>query len=204
MTDARVVRTRAALHRAATRLASERAVSAITVSDLAAEAGINRATFYKHYISPNEALAAPLREDLAAVREDDRQEGASLAAVLDALLVATLDHVSRFSDVYETAASQPLDGVVSSVLTEHFTASVARFMESRDDLPADIVAVAPPLAAQYVGAGVAGALESWLASGSHDRAGVSAAISACLPAWAFTELPAQNAASPVSSRPMTS
>lgn len=186
MTDARVVRTRAALHRAATRLASERAVSAITVSDLAAEAGINRATFYKHYISPNEALAAPLREDLSLVRDRDPQEGTSLAAVIEALLTETLDHISRFTDVYTTAVEQPLDGVVSNVLSEHFTAVITRFAESRDGIPA-AADTDPALTARFIGSGVAGAIEAWLRAGSSDRQSLLRVISTCLPGWADEE-----------------
>ena len=186
MTDARVVRTRAALHRAATRLASERAVSAITVSDLAAEAGINRATFYKHYMSPNEALAAPLRDDLAVVRARDVSGAASLATVIETLLGDTFDHIARFTDVYATAVEQPLDGVVSNVLSEHFTDAVTRFMESHDGA---VVAFEsdPALTARFIGSGVAGTVEAWLRSGSSDRPSLLRAISSCLPGWAHEE-----------------
>jgi AcrR family transcriptional regulator len=64
MTDARIVRTRAALNRAIIDLATEKAVPSITVSELAAEAGINRVTFYKHFTTPAEALGAALSLDL--------------------------------------------------------------------------------------------------------------------------------------------
>ncbi|QIM19135.1 hypothetical protein G7066_12175 [Leucobacter coleopterorum] len=52
MTDARIVRTRAALHSSITDLAAHKPVPTITVSELAIRAGINRVTFYKHYASP--------------------------------------------------------------------------------------------------------------------------------------------------------
>lgn len=55
--DRRVVRTRAAIDRAFRKLLARMPYNKITVSAVAREAGINRKTFYLHYLSIDELLA---------------------------------------------------------------------------------------------------------------------------------------------------
>jgi AcrR family transcriptional regulator len=64
--DARIVRTKAALHDALLALLEEKPFDAITVRDLSARAGIGYATFFRHYASK-----AALLDDVAA---DDIRE----------------------------------------------------------------------------------------------------------------------------------
>ena len=64
--DARIVRTKAALHQALLALLEEKPFDAITVRDLSARAGIGYATFFRHYPSK-----AALLDDVAA---DDIRE----------------------------------------------------------------------------------------------------------------------------------
>ena len=56
--DARVVRTRATLHRALLTLAERMPFAAITVTAIAQEAGIGYATFFRHYRDKQALLAA--------------------------------------------------------------------------------------------------------------------------------------------------
>ncbi len=51
-TDMRVRLTKRLLKEALFRMIAEKPISKITITDLCAEAGVNRATFYKHYDSP--------------------------------------------------------------------------------------------------------------------------------------------------------
>ena len=59
--DARIVRTKAALHEALLALLEEKPFDAITVRDISARAGIGYATFFRHYPSK-----AALLDDVAA------------------------------------------------------------------------------------------------------------------------------------------
>lgn len=56
--DARVVRTRAALHRALLTLAERMSFADITVTAIAGEAGVGYATFFRHYPDKQSLLAA--------------------------------------------------------------------------------------------------------------------------------------------------
>src|ERR1700730_14844555 len=74
-TDPRIARTDQALAHASVELASERAVSQITVAELADRAGVTRATFYNRYTSPLELLIQVLFGDLERAHrlEETRQ-----------------------------------------------------------------------------------------------------------------------------------
>jgi AcrR family transcriptional regulator len=61
-TDPRVRRTHELLQEALIELAAERGFDAITVGDIARRAGVNRATFYRHYQDKYD-LAVVLREE---------------------------------------------------------------------------------------------------------------------------------------------
>ena len=67
--DKRTARTAAALRTAILALAAEQDVTRLTVSAVAARAGINRVTFYDHASSPSELLARVLGAELDAIRD---------------------------------------------------------------------------------------------------------------------------------------
>ncbi len=82
MVDARIVHTTAALREAILRLAADRPVSSITVADVTRAAGINRATFYSHAVSPGSLLADALTPELDRIREDDVEARRTASAVV--------------------------------------------------------------------------------------------------------------------------
>jgi AcrR family transcriptional regulator len=63
VSDARVLRTHAALRRAMTELAAEKPLEAITVRAIAARAGVGYATFFRHY-ADKEGLLADVAQGL--------------------------------------------------------------------------------------------------------------------------------------------
>ena len=65
VSDARIVRTRAALREAMTELAAELPLDAITVRAIAARAGVGYATFFRHY-TDKDALLADVADRLTA------------------------------------------------------------------------------------------------------------------------------------------
>lgn len=191
MTDARIVRTRASLRAAILNLASQKPVTEITVSELAAAADINRVTFYKHYVSPAEALGEALQSELDVTRETVlSRQAAGECNSPDALICGIdliLEHVARHRRLYELSVSAKDDGAVPWALREHFSATIKMFLEHRaGDLKCngqfdmDIVA-------GFYGAGLVGAVYTWLQSGKTDTAPLIDAVTRILPEWWFPQ-----------------
>jgi AcrR family transcriptional regulator len=90
--DARARRTRESLGAAVIRLARERPLHSLSVTDLTGAAGISRPTFYLHYASPDELFADLLRSRITAavgpgstvqdIEELDRRGPEALTALL--------------------------------------------------------------------------------------------------------------------------
>lgn len=85
--DPRTGRTRDAILAAFRALALERRYDAIRVTDLIAEAGIGRATFYEHFRGKDDVLLAAMEPILQPMAR------AALGRPVEAHLRATLDHV---------------------------------------------------------------------------------------------------------------
>ena len=68
MTDARARKSRSAIAEALVRLLESKPFSQITVSELAAEAGVSRSTFYAHYENTHQVFADAVRDFLTMVR----------------------------------------------------------------------------------------------------------------------------------------
>ena len=66
-TDARMVRTRAALRRALLALLERKQFDQITVRDIAAEAGVGYATFFRHHTSKSELLKDVAEEQIGSL-----------------------------------------------------------------------------------------------------------------------------------------
>lgn len=169
--DVRVERTRRRLQEALFSLARERGFDNVAVSDIAERAGVNRSTFYQHYADKETVLADAL--DRAA-----GEAGARLDAPLlltegpPEPLVAFLEHIDEYADMYRLVFSGTGSGVVLARLRRRV----------RDALDAELVAaqqVAPMAApADIVAAGVAGSIVgvigAWLETDDRPSARVAA------------------------------
>jgi AcrR family transcriptional regulator len=183
--DPRVTRTDKALAQAIVELASQRAVSQITVADLADRAGVTRATFYNRYGSPLELLIHVLYADLDRghhLEEARRAEGGYSAAQMLRLATGDVaDHVERFRAVYQHARHDPADDGVYEALVRHFTGYSLVFIArcTHPDLPD----ASHQVMAQFVAHGFAGAIKAWLSDDSVTKADLIEAAVACAPAW---------------------
>jgi len=191
MVDARILHTTAALREAILRLAADRPVSEITVADVTRAAGINRATFYSHAVSPGSLLADVLTPELDRIREDDadarrtaadRGAGADeLAAITRRGINAVVEHVVTHRDIYSKALPDPNDASLHRLLVEHFTVSSAQHIRSltgehRPELLDDV-------AAGFVAQGFVGAIEAWLAGARRSRKALVDTIVLSFPSW---------------------
>lgn len=187
MTDARIVRTRAALHAAIIDLASQKTVTDITVSELADHAGINRVTFYKHFTSPADTLASALTQELDATREKFLSGYGS--SVEDPRILFTVgmdrifDHVEHHRKLYTLAMSSSEDGTVPHVLTSHFTVTMEQYIRNRRQLEPPLPDFDCQVAAAYFAHGMYGALKTWLLNDSSDREAVTRFMLTFEPDW---------------------
>lgn len=184
-TDPRVSRTTEALTSAIVELAGQRAVSRVTVAELAERAGVTRATFYNRYASPLDLLVQVLYADLEVGHTSEgelRAEGGHTPAELLRMSVAEVaEHVERFRPIYRHALGDPADHGVYAALVRHFTDYALDFMQ-RSTHP-DAPRANHAIVASFVAHGFAGAIEAWLADDDATREDLVDAAVACAPVW---------------------
>ncbi|MET3975915.1 TetR family transcriptional regulator [Cellulosimicrobium sp. 4261] len=216
--DKRTARTAAALRTAILALAAEQDVTRLTVSAVAARAGINRVTFYDHASSPSELLARVLGTELDAIRdrffadvraaETADDVAARSREVVDRWSRALVVHVEAHLPVYERALEGGLSAPLFRLLASHVTGTLVEHLHAHPGLlpsaPAGTATGAPAgptttataddvaaLAfATYVGFGTVGALEVWLATPAPRDPGLFPRVARdALPAWWTTPSP---------------
>jgi AcrR family transcriptional regulator len=172
-TDPRILRTRAALREALTRLLQVRTFEELTLLEVAQEAGLNRATIYKHYADKIALLDAWVAEDLrqrffAAKHAGERTNEVMLAAFVSAACecrawLGTLGH--------------PDDRLLRPVADARVRALVLRVIEYSLGEKALLAVVKPELAAPMASGAILGAATAW-AEGRTKGSGSARALSA--------------------------
>jgi len=114
-TDPRIRRTRQMLQGALVNLLNRKHFTDISISDIAAQAGVNRATFYLHYPDKNALLQAMTE---ARFREllDRRGVDFSCDGVLRSLALGVCDFLSQNNGCPEQLASLPLETSIIPVV----------------------------------------------------------------------------------------
>ncbi|MBK0422673.1 TetR/AcrR family transcriptional regulator C-terminal domain-containing protein [Leucobacter sp. CSA2] len=191
MTDARIVRTRAALHGAVLELAAQKPITEISVSELAQLAGINRVTFYKHFAAPADVLSSALSRELDPALDNfiartERHEDDPVLLFLSGVDMI-LDHVERRRAVYEISISSQHDGTISNLLADHFTVTLTRFLENRMKSAPPTPEIELPMAARYFAHGLCGAVRAWVTSNCESRESFLRSLLALVPDWWFPE-----------------
>ncbi len=160
--DARIVRTRRRLQEALFALVRERGVDEVSVSDIAARAGVNRSTFYQHYSDKETLLADAL--DLIA---DDA--GAHLGEIDLAsadppqALVGFLAHIEAHADLYVRVFNEPGYGAVLTRLRDNARDAIRGLAPAADPVMPRGVPV--DVAAAGLTGLVLGVIGEWLAMG---------------------------------------
>jgi len=185
--DPRTERTSSALRAAVLELASQQDIDELTVSQVAAHAGINRATFYDHASSPADLLTSILRTELDEIRSDfltaaqglppapatgpDAPPRTDPRQLVDTITQALVGHVDAHTEIYERALQGGLSASLFRLLAEHFSETLRTFLLERPHLmplacdadQSDVEQAARAYAC-YVALGSVGALEAWLAT----------------------------------------
>jgi AcrR family transcriptional regulator len=184
-TDPRIARTARACEEAIVQLAAERPISQVSVADLAARAGVTRATFYNHYANPLTLLIEVLLADLGRAylgEEQRRAEGVLPAAQMLRLSIGDVaDHIERFKAVYVLAVDDPADEGVYAALVRHFSDYAVSFIDlsTNPGVPTSNRSVM----AQFLAHGFAGAIKAWLRDPTVSKDDLIDAAIACAPVW---------------------
>ena len=163
--DARQQKTLARLSATILDLASRGPVSEVTVSALAAAAGVHRSTVYEYAPSPAALLESVLRSELDALRTEylvDVEPSDAGAAVVG-VTRAVLRHVDDHDIVYRRGLGTE-SGAASlhAMLSEHFQASIDLLLDQHSlAVPADDD-VERRAIARYLADGTIGAIDVWL------------------------------------------
>jgi AcrR family transcriptional regulator len=166
--DARQRRTRAALYAAVLELAAEREPGEITVTGLAARAGVHRSTVYEHGGSPLGVLQKALAEELDMLREVHLRDvpRERVGGALRQVTLGVFAHVDHYSAVYRNldAAS---GATLHAFLSEHFQTSTRMLLsQSSLTIPFEVDGVDPhhveDAAVRYIADGVVGLIAVWL------------------------------------------
>lgn len=163
--DARQQKTLARLSATILDLASRGPVSEVTVSALAAAAGVHRSTVYEYAPSPAALLESVLRSELDALRTEylvDVEPSDAGAAVVG-VTRAVLRHVDDHDIIYRRGLGTE-SGAASlhAMLSEHFQASIELLLDQHSlVVPADDD-VERRAIARYLADGTIGAIDVWL------------------------------------------
>lgn len=186
MTDARILRTRAALHEAVLELATQKPVSEVSVSELADLAKINRVTFYKHYTTPGETLA----EALETMLEKSCKSPDSYPNEPDPFntcVLTTLDHLEEHRNLYTIAFGDSIDGTVPMMLARHLTEVTEVYLTKRRKRKPSIPDIDLDVAAAFFASGAMGAIRVWVLEGDMSRERFLENVTNFFPVWFHSE-----------------
>ncbi len=162
--DARVRYTRKVIREEFLRLLTKKPVSKITVTEICASSGINRATFYRHYLDIPDLLDKLEQEILNELRREIRERKGK---EVGPFILTVLERVRSDSDAYLTLASNKGDPSFSLKVFE------ICYQEIKPMLEENIPGMTPEKRDQlyrFLSAGSGGILNEWLRSGMKEPA----------------------------------
>lgn len=165
-------------------LASDEHVSALSVKRIAAVAGVNRSTFYKHAARPLALLEAAVRSTLAVSVQAAIEgiESRDSDAIFRATVFAVFEQVQDQSGLYRLHLGQELQLVLSDFLTAALLETRAPVFWNpfaRHAVPLD----ATLALAAFIAAGAVAMLCAWSIQQAPDRAILDAVLDQLLPMW---------------------
>jgi AcrR family transcriptional regulator len=162
--NASTFRTRRRIHEAFMTLAETRDVSAITVNDVTAEAGLNRTTFYLHYPDIHALLDAVIddltfRQQAAGRRLLQRDAGED-DVVEESFFSTMAERPEFFLSLLRSTAREKL---VERLMRDHFSFFLAQW--EKDGFPAGPAGIDLRTCATFVAGGVHALTVDWLENG---------------------------------------
>ena len=177
--DPRVERTRAAII-AAVHTISESGTET-TVSTIAREAGISRASFYAHFSGLDDLATSLHRDAFRAIDELfwlDRQSGNDALRRSQARLVA---HFTENRGLYAAVAALPTSKEVYLASVRAMASAIEEYLASHPAVPVDLN---PAATARYIAGAAYGLLDAWMSGEVDvDEATLAEHLTALLPPW---------------------
>jgi AcrR family transcriptional regulator len=139
-TDPRVRRTHTLLQEALIELAAERGFDAVTVGDIAKRAGVNRATFYRHYQDKYDLLEQIFQEVISQFASDLGPPG-EVARSIDPQnpperWVKLFEHFAEHERLYHTLLGRKGSSWFVARVRDYFTSLMEEREQQRAQLPA--------------------------------------------------------------------
>lgn len=122
--DQRVLLTRRLLQEGLLRLLERKDIDSIHVSELCAESGINRATFYRHYSQPRDiltALRSSMIRDVRTLAEKDRAER-NIHLWLEHICQYFFDHAQQLRILFKTRTDDDFVNLIRQLYTQQLPA----------------------------------------------------------------------------------
>lgn len=120
--DQRVALTKRLLREGLLRLLSKKEIDSVRVSELCAESGINRATFYRHYNQPRDILRdlrGKIMRDVQALALKNRAEE-NLGAWLDDICQYFFDHADVLRVLFAMRTDDEFVEAIQQLYNEQF------------------------------------------------------------------------------------
>lgn len=146
-------------------LAAEQPVADITVSRLAATAGVHPSTVYEYAASPAALLQRGLRTELEALRAEHLVDVApdDAAAAIGGVTRAVLRHVDEHDAIYRRGlGAARSEAGLNAMLSDHFQGSIEMLLEQRSVSVPSNDEVERRAIERYLADGIIGAIDVWL------------------------------------------
>ncbi|WP_454108898.1 TetR/AcrR family transcriptional regulator [Leifsonia shinshuensis] len=163
--DARQTKTLARLSAAVLALAAEQSIADVTVSRLAATAGVHRSTVYEYAASPAALLQRVLRAQLDELRAAYLVDVApdDAAAAISGVTRAVLRHVDEHDAVYRRGLGLAgAEAGLHAMLSEHFQGSIELLLDQHSVSVPAADELERRTIERYLADGIIGAIEVWL------------------------------------------
>lgn len=127
----RVALTRRLLYEALVEILKKKHINQVTVTELCAKAGINRATFYTHYSTPNDILIWMFEKHARNMHEMQLRQRAGLISV-EQMMTESCEYLYEHREFFKILIRNGIDEALGSqVLDEVFRrAAVPSIMEN--------------------------------------------------------------------------
>ena len=167
--DARSRRSRSALIDAVYRLCVEKGIDHLTVTDVAAEAGVSRDTFYRHSADPVELLCAALQEELAdsvsaylampLIGDDDD-------SVFLAPAAAVMDHMRNHIAIYRQAPGSKSGARLTAIIEAAARQVIETHLDNHPEIVPEVLQPMTPVVRQmslaYASSGATASFFAWI------------------------------------------
>lgn len=188
--DPRAARTRARIRGAILDAArTQDDLGDLTVAELCRRAEVHRVTFYGHFQTLDDAIADALTslvDDLGAIDEERIREAiypAELSQIYRAALDAQVAELARHREVYRRLFGADAAHAFTAALTDSLRERAQLAIDAFTAAGIEVPGAGDGIAARYLGAGIAAAFASFVASDEDDLPSAARRIAAQLPRW---------------------